>query len=222
MNCAEGETLMPMGDADALPPRRAVAPPPLLPEAGLAARKAAVNLKELTQAIRGGDERAFTSFYELYSLRLYKYLLVLTKGNEAEAREVLQTVVIKLAKRFEVFEEERRFWGWLCRVARNAFLDSCRGHRREQRWVPFEDLGRELADTEPEGSRLVEALDAALEQLAPEERELLRAAYGDGRPLRELADESDLSYKAVESRLGRLRQKLKTHLLHILRHEDHT
>src|SRR5580765_1925029 len=77
-------------------------------------------LRRLTTAIREGDEEAFTRFHDLYSLRLYKYLLVLAKGNETEAREVLQTVVVKLARKMEVFDEEPRLWAWMCRLARNA------------------------------------------------------------------------------------------------------
>ena len=73
----------------------------------------------------------------VYARKLLGYARSQYKGNETEAREVLQTVVIKLAKRFEVFEEERRFWGWLCRVARNAFVDSCRARRHEHRSRAF-------------------------------------------------------------------------------------
>jgi len=62
-------------------------------------------------------------------------------------------------------------------------------------------------------------LKQALEAFTAEESELLRAAYIDERPLQELADEGGQTYKAVESRLGRLRQKLKTALLNRLRHE---
>src|SRR6266700_6313898 len=90
-------------------------------------------LRDLTTAIRGGDEAAFTEFYEVYSLRLYKFLLVLAKGDEIEAREILQTLAVKLAKKFEVFEEEGRMWAWLSRLARNAFVDRCRSRARENR-----------------------------------------------------------------------------------------
>jgi RNA polymerase sigma factor (sigma-70 family) len=58
-----------------------------------------------------------------------------------------------------------------------------------------------------------------MDQFTPDEQELLRAAYEDERPLKELAEESGQTYKAVESRLGRLRQKLKTRLLSQLRNE---
>jgi DNA-directed RNA polymerase specialized sigma24 family protein len=42
----------------------------------------------------------------------------------------------------------------------------------------------------------------------------------DERPLQGLADELGQTYKAVESRLARLRQKLKERVLENLRHEN--
>jgi RNA polymerase sigma-70 factor (ECF subfamily) len=177
------------------------------------------NLKELTKRIGRGDEAAFTQFYDLYSLRLYKHLLVLARGNEGEAREVLQTVVVKLAKGFKVFDEERRMWGWLCRLARNSYVDLCRARGRDQRFVPLEEHKPELVEGRDGDDRLSESLHQALEQLTAEEQELMRAAYVDERPLQELADASGQTYKAVESRLARLRRKLKTKLLNHLRHE---
>ena len=65
-----------------------------------------------------------------------------------------------------------------------------------------------------------ELLREALAALQPEECELMHAAYVDKRPLRELAGESGQTYKAVESRLARLRLKLKEQLLRNLRHEN--
>jgi len=47
-----------------------------------------VSLRALTTAVRRGDEAAFVQFHDLYNLRLYKYLLVLAKGDETEAREI--------------------------------------------------------------------------------------------------------------------------------------
>jgi RNA polymerase sigma-70 factor, ECF subfamily len=195
----------PLPEADVASHLKPVAPAPV------------ANLKELTKAICRGDEQAFTQFYDLYSLRLYKHLLVLTKGDEREAREVLQTAVVKLARRFKVFDEERRMWGWLCQVARNAYVDLCRTRQRDQRLVPL--VEHQLVDGRAEEHRLSESLHHALQTLTVEEQELMRAAYMDERPLQELAIASGQTYKAVESRLARLRQKLKTNLLKHLRHE---
>jgi RNA polymerase sigma-70 factor (ECF subfamily) len=177
-------------------------------------------LKELTEAIGRGDELAFMQFYDRYHLRLYKHLLVLAGGNEMEAREVLQTVVVKLAKRFKVFDDERRMWSWLCRLARNAYVDLCRARRREQRFVPLDEHKPRLLDLQDGEHRLSQSLNHALERLTAEEQELMRAAYVDERPLQELANEAGQTYKAVESRLARLRRKVKTNLLNHLRHEE--
>ena len=182
----------------------------------------ASDLRELTRAVRRGDEQAFNRFYDLYSLRLYRHLLVLAKGNEADAREVLQAVVIKLANRFEVFDDEGRFWAWLCRVARNSYVDHYRVRQRENNFVPLKEFSAEFLQAGAEESRLHAALRRALDELAPAERELLRAVYLDRRALKELAEESNQTYKAVESRLTRLRKKVKTGLLNHLRNEDYS
>ena len=76
-------------------------------------------IRALTRSVRRGDDEAFARFYDLYSFRVYKFLLVLARGDESQAREVCQAVFIKLAKRFEEFDEEGKLWAWLCTVAKN-------------------------------------------------------------------------------------------------------
>ena len=180
----------------------------------------APSLRDLTTAIRRGDEAAFCGFHDLYSLRLYKYLIVLAKGDESEAREVLQIVALKLAKKMQVFDDESRLWAWMSRLARNAFIDHRRSRKHDHNLISLDDLVTDLSDSTAIETRLSASLSRALESFTPEETELLRAAYIDEIPLQSLADESGQTYKALESRLGRLRKKLKLRLLNRLRHED--
>jgi RNA polymerase sigma factor (sigma-70 family) len=179
----------------------------------------AESIRALTLAIRRGDEAAFARFYDLYSFRLYKFLLVLARGDEHEAREVCQAVLIKLAKRFAVFDNEQQLWAWLCTLGKNAFIDHYRARQRQGRLVSLDELSPESDGEEKAAHRLSGVLQDALAALSSEERELIQAAYVDERPLKELADESRQTYKAVESRLARLRHKLKTQMLRNLRHE---
>ncbi|MGD0411445.1 MAG: sigma-70 family RNA polymerase sigma factor [Verrucomicrobiota bacterium] len=180
----------------------------------------APDILALTRAIRRGDEAAFARFYDLYGFRLYRFLLVLARGDENTAREVCQAAMTKLAKRFPVFDDERMLWAWLCALAKNSFIDHWRAQRRRDRFVSLEEMPASMAGAENSTCQLSEILREALAALQPEERELMLAAYMDGRPLQELADASGLTYKAVESRLARLRQKLKEQLLQKLRHEN--
>ena len=180
----------------------------------------ATDIQALTRAVRRGDAEAFSRFYDLYSFRLYKYVLVLARGDENEAREVCQALFIKLAKRCDVFDDERRLWAWVCVLAKNTFIDQCRSRQRLKRFVSLDELTADANDYERPEHRLSESLREALAALPADERELLQAAYVDRRPLRELAEEAGQTYKAVESRLGRLRQRLKEQLLRELRHEN--
>jgi len=180
----------------------------------------APDIQALTRAVRRGDTGAFSRFYDLYSFRLYKFVLVLAHGDENEAREVCQCAFIKLAKRCDVFDDERRLWAWLCVLAKNTFLDHCRARQRLNRFVSLGELSPEPNGYVNPEHRLNEILREALASLPPDESELIQAAYVDKRPLRELADEAGQTYKALESRLGRLRQKLKEQLLKDLRHEN--
>jgi len=172
----------------------------------------------LTRAARRGDAAAFSNLYDLFAFRLYKYLLVLAHGNESEAREVCQAAFIKLAKRCDVFENEDKFWAWLCVLGRNAFIDHCRARQRRNRFISLDELIPEPGSPAPE-QRLEDALREILATLPAGERELLQAAYVDNYPIRRLAEESGQTYKAVESKLGRLRQKVKEKLLKDLNHE---
>jgi DNA-directed RNA polymerase specialized sigma24 family protein len=97
------------------------------------------DIQALTRAVRRGDADAFACFYDRYSFRIYKFLLVLARGDELEAREACQAVFIKLARRCDVFADEQRLWAWLCVLARNTFVDHCRARQRLNRFVPLED-----------------------------------------------------------------------------------
>jgi RNA polymerase sigma-70 factor (ECF subfamily) len=180
----------------------------------------APDIEALTRAVRRGDAEAFSRFYDLYSFRLYKFLLVLARGDENEAREVCQAVLIKLARRCDVFRDEQRLWAWLCVLAKNAFIDHLRTRKRLGRFVSLEEWPAEPNGHANPEHRLGEILAEVLAALPPEDRELLQAAYVDKRPLQDLADEAGQTYKAVESRLGRLRHRLKEQVLKDLRHEN--
>jgi RNA polymerase sigma-70 factor (ECF subfamily) len=211
---------IPGAAALSVPSAAACAPlkPPLNSSGNIAG--VAPGLRALTQSVRRGDADAFARFYDLYSFRLYRFLLVLARGDESTAREVCQAVMTKLARRFQVFDDDRQLWAWLCALAKNTFIDHYRAQRRRDRFVSLEELPASNAGEENSPGQLSEILREALAALPPDERELIQAAYIDKRPFQELADASGLTCKAVASRLARLRLKLKEQLLKNLRHEN--
>jgi len=171
---------------------------------------------ELTRRLAGHDEEAFRTFHALYFDRLYHFLLVVTRGQEDEAREALQETLLRVARHARVFDDEDAFWCWLKVVARNAARD---GGRKQRRYLTL--LGRlalrwstvEEPASEPAESNWQAMLTETLDELSPDERRLVEGKYLDGAATRELSSSTGLTERAVESRLLRLRRQLRERLL---------
>lgn len=175
----------------------------------------------LTQALAEGDEAAWRDFHAAYAPRLMRYLLVICQGREENAREALQQTFIRAVRHIRPCQTEAELWGWLTLLARCAAADLNRRERRYlgflTRWLP-QQTDPLPAPPDAEQS-LQEALAAELAALPSADRELLERKYVEENAVRELAEMLGTSEKAVESRLTRARQKLKTAILNRLNHE---
>ncbi len=178
----------------------------------------------LTGALARGDEAAFREFFDAYFDRLLRYLLVVTGGNEPAAREALQAALIRVARHAKPFDTEEKFWSWLTVLARTALADES---KKQRRWFAF--LERFSRHAEMENSfghdgeadeKLRELLEKNLSSLPPDERELIAQKYFSRRSVREIAGAGGTTEKAVESKLSRVRRKLKDALFDDLKNEQ--
>jgi RNA polymerase sigma-70 factor (ECF subfamily) len=169
-----------------------------------------------------GDEAAFGEFYERFSGRLYVLLLFLTSGQEQIAREILQITMIKVARKFRVFENESVLWAWLSRIARNALVDYVREQSRLPKPVSIELLGSSVNAPGAAETELLEWLECGLKELDDEERGLVESVYFKRRRQRDLAGECGTTQKAIESKLARIREKLRQFVLQRIKNERRT
>jgi RNA polymerase sigma factor (sigma-70 family) len=174
----------------------------------------------LTRAIVAGDEAAFSEFYDRYSGRLYGFLVVLTSWQEDVAHEVHQIVMVKVARKFKVIATEAELWAWLAQVARNALVDHVRKHAR-RRECALDSAAADCQETQPAAAEqnLIEQLEEGLQCLDAEERSLLEAVYFDKRAHKDVAGESGVTVKAIDSKLGRIRAKLRAFIMRRTRNE---
>ena len=173
----------------------------------------------LTARLVAGEEAAWREFHAQYFDRLLRYLLVVCRGDEHAARESLQAALVKIVRHVRRFEHEEAWWSWLTVVARTCVIDGARRQSRYrallERYAGLFSAPETAAHDEP----LPELLDECLGALPAAERELLTAKYHDGQTVAALAAESGCTEKAMESRLARLRLRVKNHLLQRLRDE---
>jgi RNA polymerase sigma-70 factor (ECF subfamily) len=185
-------------------------------------QNALADINSLTRAIVKGDEAAFAEFYERFNGRLYGLLLFLTSGREEAAREVLQTTMIKAARKFRVFEQDAALWAWLSQVARNAWVDYIREQSRLSSSVSMDLVTPSVTAPGAAEAELLEWLECGLNELNEEERTLVQSVYFQRRRQRDLADENGTTQKAIESKLARIRSKLRKFVLQRIQNERRT
>jgi RNA polymerase sigma-70 factor (ECF subfamily) len=196
----------------------------LRPAAADKAAHEAPDLAVLTRAMADGDETAYRIFYDAYFDRLLRYLLVVTGGNEEAAREALQLALVRVVRHVKPFETEEKFWSWLTVLARSALADESRKRRRYfaflERFTRQQETGPVAMNNGEADEQLRALLASQLTALSADERQLVEQKYLLHQSVREIADGRQTTEKAVESRLSRVRRKLKDAVLTELKNEQ--
>ncbi len=134
--------------------------------------------------------------------------------DRGDAEDILQDVFYELIEAYRLMKPLEHVGAWLYRVARNRIVDRFRKKRPESFGEVSGDSGAEeslrLEDllSSPEAgpeaayarSVLLEELEAALEELPKEQRDIFIAHEIDGRSFKQLAEETGLSINTLLSR----------------------
>lgn len=171
----------------------------------------------LLQAVaEQGDREAFAELFAHFAPRLKAYLVRLGSDSGA-AEELVQEVMILVWRKATSFDARQASVStWIFTIARNKRIDALRRDRRGE--LDSEDPVLQ-PEAEPSADKTVEArqdsarIRAALEQLPPEQADLIRKAYFEDKAHGAIALESELPLGTVKSRLrlalSRLRRTLK-------------
>lgn len=161
---------------------------------------------ELLDRAKGGSSEALNYLYDRCAGRLLA-LIRLRLGRDLrarlESRDILQATLLKSLQHLKDLEgaETHSLMAWLARIAEHEIRDRAdyfgRQRRDAAREVPIEDEALPPALTRSALSRLIlderaERLEAALESLTPEHREVIL-----------LRKFEELSFAEVGRRMGR-------------------
>jgi len=148
--------------------------------------------------------------------------------DQSDAEDILQEVFSELVEAYRMMKPLEQVTAWLFRVARNRITDLFRSKKREATIEPavttedgetleWEDL-LPSPDAGPESayarSVLLEEMDAALDELPEEQREVFVAHELLGYSFKELAEQTGVSVNTLLSRkhyaVLHLRQRLQS------------
>lgn len=135
---------------------------------------------------------------------------------EAVIQEVFVRAFQETARRG--FDGDRPYLPYLTAIARNLLIDDVRKHRR-RRTVLVEDVDEMAGDLDPDGSpsgpaheaqegELRAALDEAVAELPPRDREVFRLRFVERLGLEEVAEAAGISVSTVRRTEARLRVEL--------------
>jgi RNA polymerase sigma factor (sigma-70 family) len=150
-------------------------------------------------------------------------------SDEADAEDILQDVFYELIEAYRLMKPIEQAGAWMFRVARNRIVDRFRRKKPEAFSAvkdPDEESGDSLTledllpspDAGPEAayarSILMEELDAAIDELPEEQREVFIAHEYDGISFKEISAETGVSVNTLLSRkhhaVVHLRRRLQT------------
>jgi RNA polymerase sigma factor (sigma-70 family) len=165
----------------------------------------------LRQYVQAGSEDAFAELVERHLPVVYSSALRQTDGDVELARDICQTVFIDLAGKARSLLGHELLIGWLFSATRFAAAAALRGNRRRQIRERIAVSMHEDAATpalECRDPELASALDAAIEDLASEDRNAVLLRFFQGKDFKDVGTALGISEDAARMRVTRATGKL--------------
>ena len=151
-----------------------------------------------------------SELYDAHAAGLFHYILSLVR-SEAQAKDLLQELFLKLQHQGLPPVENQR--AWLTRLAHNLTLDWLRRHRArvsaEERSAS-EPLALFQPEADPDSAEFGRRVQAALEELPPEQRSVAHLKLWHGLTFEEIAAAQGIPLNTAASRYRYAIDKLRT------------
>lgn len=168
--------------------------------------------QSLISRVVEGDREAFRELFAVYQLRLYSYLMKLL-SDKAEAEDVLVDTMFTVWKDAKQFKGTSKLSTWIFGIAHNKALNAMRSRgRRAESQLESVDPAPDLAPSPQNqaATGLLRAkIQAALDKLSPEHRDVVELTFYEGFSYEEIARIVSCPVNTVKTRMFHARKKLK-------------
>jgi RNA polymerase sigma-70 factor, ECF subfamily len=177
--------------------------------------------------VLAGDRDAFRVLVERHSRSIFHVVYRMT-GNQQDAEELVQEVLLRAYKSLGRFEMRSNFSTWLYRIAVNRTLDFLSARKSQ---MQSQDAYHIADDPDPEDSRQVQVPSSspgpervllsgevksrvaqAMTMLTPVERLAFIMRHMEGRSIEEIGQALNLKASAAKNSVFRAVQKLRQQL----------
>jgi RNA polymerase sigma factor (sigma-70 family) len=166
-------------------------------------------LQRYVHEARRGNKEAFTELIRRFKGNVYRHAYSML-GDRTEAEDVTQEAFIKAYYSLSRLEADYAFAAWIMRIVSNLCLDKLKKSSRDQTVSNENRLGTAMQREENTHLRL--ALEEAMQQLSPEQRQVIVLHDIQGYRYEEMASLMDIPLGTVKSRLNAARFVLRNEL----------
>lgn len=171
---------------------------------------------ELLRLIAEGNEPAFRILYDKYHVKIFDYLIVITKAKEA-AEEIVADIFLKLWMGREWIAEINNLEAFLKKVAYNKAIDFMRHTARNKKMqaIIAREMNQEADDSlmnvllERDYQRIIQE---AVNSLSPQRRLVFTMSRYRGLTHDEIARELNLSINTVSNHTKEALKSIRTFL----------
>ncbi len=169
----------------------------------------------IIEALKEGDERALEKIFYRYKDKLYAYCFKIVKTKDL-TDEIVADVFITLWKRRDQLNITTSFEAYLITIARNLAIDSLKKASKDERLYEEILLNASLLYTQPEDRfdyyELQAAVEAAIDNLPPQRRQIFRMSREENYTHQEIADRLHISKNTVKDQIVKALADIRTYL----------
>ena len=159
------------------------------------------------------DPGKYDRFSELLTKNyrsLYGYIYAQVR-NFSDTEELLQDTSLVLWQKFDEFDPQTKFTTWACQVAKFTVLNFLRKKQRRTKFTEeFHEhlLSVAAESSEPSDDLWRDALEHCVDELPPDQREMLWDFYDDRKSAKQIAGERSRHPAGIYGSLHHIRRKL--------------
>ena len=165
-----------------------------------------INEKRLLTELKNGSLHAFERLYNMYSGKLYNFIMRISSGNQYMAEEVVQSAFIRVWEVRERVEPESSFISFLCTIAKNLLMNMYQ--RQTVEYVYNEYLKNTGVDRDSQTEESIdlrflnEYIDSLAEELPAQRKKIFILSKRQNYTNKEIAEMMGISESTVATQLS--------------------
>lgn len=168
--------------------------------------------QELVALLQKGSITAFEGLFEQYSQKLYRFSFSYLK-SESESEDVVQEVFLKIWENRASLKTGTSFQSYLFTIAFNSIRKSFNKKARQDQFrtdlFDFLSVDNLSLENHQDSEMLLSKLDLLIDQMPARRKEIFLKRKKEGKSVRDIADNMNISPKTVENQITEAMNYLK-------------